>query len=97
MSFIKHDLSLLAFWYILHLSSCNLIVAFIISTLPHVLVKNLLIAGRLRSSRVTSIHCYYTPIRHLLTFKAFPGLAGYSPYLAPDNFLPGVRKVSPVA
>ena len=32
---------------------------------------------------ITPLHSYYAPLRHPLTFRAFPGAAGYSAYLAP--------------
>jgi hypothetical protein len=47
--------------------------AFIMTTLPSLLLEVLLPAGCLHSASVTLLHCYYTPIRHLLIFDPFPG------------------------
>jgi hypothetical protein len=40
-------------------------------------------AGPLRSTEVTPLRRYYGPGRHLLIFSRFPGVAGYTAYLAP--------------
>ena len=48
--------------------------------------RKLLIAGPLCSTRVTSLQCYYRPIRHPLVFDTFPTSSGYSIYLAPQHF-----------
>jgi hypothetical protein len=63
--------------------------AFIISSLPSRLTETLQTAGPLHSADVTPLLRYYGPIRHPLAFDRFPGLAGYTVYLAPDNFSPG--------
>ena len=47
------------------------------------LKKNVPTVRRLRSAGVTLLHSYYAPLRHPPTFRAFPGAAGYSAYLAP--------------
>jgi hypothetical protein len=43
-------------------------------------------AGRLGSTDVTPLPCYYAPIRHPLAFDPFPGVTGYRIYLAPRFF-----------
>ena len=40
-------------------------------------------AGPLGSADITPLHSYYGPGRHLLVFGRFPGVAGYTAYLAP--------------
>src|SRR6516225_11852680 len=40
-------------------------------------------AGPLRSTDIAPLHCYCGPGRHPLAFGRFPGLAGYTTYLAP--------------
>jgi hypothetical protein len=40
-------------------------------------------AGPLRSTEVTPLRRYCGPGRHLLIFSRFPGVAGYTAYLAP--------------
>jgi hypothetical protein len=40
-------------------------------------------AGPLRSTDIAPLRCYYGPSRHPLAFGRFPGLAGYTAYLAP--------------
>jgi len=39
-------------------------------------------AGPLRSTDIAPLHRYYGPIRHPLAFGRFPGVAGYTAYLA---------------
>ncbi len=79
----RQDSSAFALTYILRLRSCRLIGGFIIPPLPHMLTKKLCAAGSLRSTGVTPLHRYYKPSRHRLAFRRFPGVAGYTPYLAP--------------
>ena len=40
-------------------------------------------AGSLRSTGVTPLHHYFGPIRRPLAFSRFPGVPGYTAYLAP--------------
>jgi len=40
-------------------------------------------AGPLRSTEVTPLRRYCGPGRHLLIFSRFPGVTGYTAYLAP--------------
>jgi hypothetical protein len=40
-------------------------------------------AGPLGSTVITPLRRYYRPSRHLLVFGRFPGVAGYTAYLAP--------------
>ena len=46
-------------------------------------------AGSLGSTDITPLRRYYGPGRHLLVFGRFPGVAGYTAYLAPAIFSPG--------
>src|SRR5205823_10339682 len=39
--------------------------------------------GSLCSTGITPLHHYYGPLRHPLIFSRFPGVAGYTTYLAP--------------
>ncbi len=55
---------------------CHLVLASLLVRVPST-------AGRLRSAGVTPPQRFYTPLRHLLAFDPFPGVAGYSAYLAP--------------
>ena len=48
-----------------------------------------LVGCSLCSAGVTPLHRSYGPIRHPLAFDRFPGLAGYTIYLAPVIFAPG--------
>src|SRR6266480_235059 len=57
--------------------------AFVISPLPSLLNQTLCTARPLGSAGVTPLHCYYGPSRHRLAFARFPGLAGYTSYVAP--------------
>src|SRR6516165_3834736 len=64
-------------------------------------------AGPLRSTDVTPLPRYYQPLRHPLAFGRFPGVAGYTTYLAPPlsrrgeegfsscSMCPGHRAVAP--
>src|SRR6516162_11656994 len=64
-------------------------------------------AGPLRSTGVTPLRRYYQPLRHPLVFGRFPGVAGYTAYLAPllsrrdeegfssCSMCPGHRAVAP--
>jgi hypothetical protein len=47
--------------------------------------KDACAAGSLRSAGVTPLLRYYGPGRHRLVFHRFPGLAGYTMYLAPPS------------
>ena len=40
-------------------------------------------AGPLGSTNITPLRRYYGPGRHLLVFGRFPGVTGYTAYLAP--------------
>ncbi len=73
----------LALRYILLHRSCRLMDAFVISSLPPVLKKNVPTVRRLRSPGITPLHRYYSPLRPPLAFRALPGTAGYSTYLPP--------------
>jgi hypothetical protein len=57
--------------------------AFVISPLPPILSEALQTAGPLRSTGVTPLRHYFGPIRRPLAFGRFPGLPGYTAYLAP--------------
>jgi len=57
--------------------------AFIISSLPPILLEELPTAGPLCSPGITPVHRYYGPIRHPLAFDPFPSVAGYRAYLSP--------------
>src|SRR6516162_7549174 len=69
--------------YSLRLRSCRLMGAFVISPLPPFLIKTACAAGPLCSAGITPLRRYYGPGRHRLVFDRFPGLAGYTTYLAP--------------
>jgi hypothetical protein len=80
----RHDVSAFALAYILLLSSCRLMDAFIKASLPPRLTEEL------PHSRAPSLprhypssHSYYEPIRHPLVFDQLPGTTGYMAYLAP--------------
>ena len=77
------DHSVFALTYILRLRSCRSMDAFIITPLPHLLTKKSRTAGSLCSTGVTPLHHYYGPSRHRLVFGRFPGVSGYTAYLAP--------------
>ena len=79
----RQDGSAFALTYILRLSSCNDIGAFVISPLPYVLVEESCAAGPLCSTGVTPLQRSYPPSRHRLVFGRFPGVSGYTTYLAP--------------
>ena len=57
--------------------------AFIISPLPPVLKETLQTVGSLGSTDVTLLQSSYGPGRHPLVLGRFPGVAGYTTYLAP--------------
>src|SRR3974377_1091611 len=84
----RQDVSAFALTYSLRLRSCKLVDAFIISSLPSRLKETLQTAGPPRSVGVTPLRRSYGPIRHPLAFDRFPGLAGYTIYLAPVIFAP---------
>ena len=77
------DHSAFTLTYTLRLRSCRSTGAFIITPLPHVLTKKARTAGPLCSTGVTPLHRYYGPSRHRLAFDRFPGVSGYTAYLAP--------------
>jgi hypothetical protein len=58
--------------------------------------RNCETAGFLRSLRVTPVHRYCKPVRHLLAFLPLPGSAVIGRTCS-RVFLSGTRKVSPVA
>src|SRR6476659_8276879 len=78
----RQDVSDFALTYSLRLRSCKSLDAFIISSLPSRLKETLQAAGSLAPGRY-SISSLLRPIRHPLAFDRFPGLAGYTIYLAP--------------
>src|SRR5262245_42635742 len=55
----------------------------VIAPLPPMLSKALQPVESLRSTGITPLHHYYGPLRHPLIFSRFPGVAGYTTYLAP--------------
>ena len=75
--------SAFALAYSFLLSSCIPMDAFIISPLPPILSEALQTAGPLRSTGITPLHHYFGPIRRPLVFDRFPGVTGYTTYLAP--------------
>src|SRR5262245_4739757 len=79
----RQDVSAFALTYSLRLRSCKSMDAFVISSLPSRLKETLQTAGSPRSMGVTPVPRYYGPVRHPLAFDRFPGLAGYTTYLAP--------------
>ncbi len=79
----RQDGSAFALTYSLRRRSCRSIGAFIISPLPPMLTKTSCAVRLLRSTGVTRLHHYYGPRRHRLVFDRFPGIAGYTTYLAP--------------
>jgi hypothetical protein len=79
----RQDGSAFALTYSLRLRSCRLMGAFIISPLPPLLTKTSCAVRPLRSTGVTPLRHYCEPRRHRLAFSRFPGVAGYTTYLAP--------------
>src|SRR5438270_5615744 len=79
----RQDGSAFALTYILRLRSCKSMDAFVISSLPCPMSEALQMAGPLRSTDIAPLHRYYRPIRHPLAVGRFPGVAGYTAYLAP--------------
>src|SRR5215475_3297600 len=75
--------SAFALAYILRRRSCRLMGVFVIAPLPPMLSKALQTVGSLRSTGITPLHHYYGPLRHPLIFSRFPGVSGYTTYLAP--------------
>jgi hypothetical protein len=55
----------------------------VISSLPSLWSEALQTAGSLGSTAVTPLRRYYEPNRHPLAFDRFPGVTGYTIYLAP--------------
>src|SRR3974390_1984418 len=85
----RQDVSAFALTYSLRLRSCKSMDAFIISSLPSRLKETFQSVGPLCSAGVTPLHRSYGPIRRPLAFGRFPGLAGYTTYLAPVISHPG--------
>jgi hypothetical protein len=79
----RQDVSVFASTYILCLRSCKFPDAFVISSLPSLWSETLRTAGFLGSTAVTPLRRYYEPNRHPLAFDRFPGVTGYTIYLAP--------------
>src|SRR4029077_580872 len=77
------DGSAFALTYSLRLRSCKLMDAFVISSLPSLLLETSQMAGPLGSTDITPLHRYYGPGRPLLVFSRLPGVTGYTTYLAP--------------
>ena len=53
------------------------------SPLPSMLSEEEQTVGSLRSTGITPLPHYYGPLRHPLIFRRFPGVSGYTTYLAP--------------
>src|SRR5215510_13889667 len=85
----RQDVSAFALTYSLCLRSCKVMGAFVISPSPSRLKETLQTAGPPRSTGVTPLRRYYGPDRHPHAFGRFPGLAGYTTYLAPVISHPG--------
>lgn len=66
------------------------------SSLPPVFVRRLSLVRRLRSTPIRELLSYYSPIRLPLIFGSFPCYQVIEPTLL-RTFLPGMRRVSPVA
>src|ERR1700680_2484973 len=79
----RQDGSAFALTYILRLRSYKSMDAFVISSLPSPMSEALQMAGSLCCTGITPLHRYAGPIRHPLVFGRFPGVAGYTAYLAP--------------
>ncbi len=79
----RQDGSAFALTYILRLRSCKSMDAFVISSLPAPMSETSQMAVPLRSTDITPLHRTCGPIRHPLAFGRFPGVAGYTAYLAP--------------
>src|SRR5215475_7361284 len=89
----RQVVSAFALTYSLRLRSCKLMDAFVISSLPSRLKETLQTAGPPHSTDVTPLPRYYGPVRHPLAFGRFPGLAGYTTYLAPVISHPGRERL----
>ena len=63
--------------------------------LPSLLLGELLSVGCLRSMSITSLRCYYAPIRHPLIFDSFP-VCQLQNLPRSRSFLPGMSRTSPV-
>ena len=63
--------------------SCKSPGAFIMTPLPPILSEESQTAGPLGSAGITPPHSYFGPIRLPLAFGPFPGVPGYTAYLAP--------------
>ena len=85
----RQDVSAFALTYSLRLRSCRVMGAFVISPSPSRLKETLQTAGPPRSTGVTPLRRYYGPVRHPHAFGRFPGLTGYTTYLAPMISQPG--------
>ena len=82
----RQDGTAFALIYIFRLRSCKSLGVFVIVTFASHVVGKMLLAGCLCSTSVTSLHHYYTPVRHPLIFDSLPGFASYKVYLAPEAF-----------
>ena len=74
---LRRGAYLLCFW------SCKSPGAFIMTPLPPILSEESQTAGPLGSAGITPPHSYFGPIRLPLAFGPFPGVPGYTAYLAP--------------
>src|SRR5260370_39042 len=93
---LSRDSSAFALTYSLRLRSCKSMDAFVISSLPSLMLETLQMAGPLRSADITPLHRYYGPSRHLSSSADFP----VSPVIRPTllrRFRAGPRRASPVA
>jgi hypothetical protein len=63
--------------------------AFVISSVPPILIEELPTAGFLRSSGINPPPRYCEPLRHPLIVSHFPGSAGYMAYPASAAFTTG--------
>src|ERR1700746_3288928 len=70
----RQDVSAFALTYILRLRSCNVMDAFVISSLPSLWSETALTAGPPHSMAVMPLRHYYGPVLPPLAFGRFPGL-----------------------
>src|ERR1039458_8476143 len=92
----RQDGSAFALTYRLFLRSCKLMGAFVISSLPPLLLEPLQTAGPLRSADITPLPRSFSPGRIPLAVHRLPGVTGYTASLL-RRFLDGARRASPVA
>ena len=81
--------SAFALTYILRLRSCRLIGAFIIRLCLSMLPKDLQNSRAPSLHRCYLFHRYHGPVLGPLTFDRFPGVSGYTVYLATVDFSSG--------